>query len=31
MGQKDLSQKDLECYPDVFADTMNADVKEPDR
>lgn len=24
MGQKDLSQKDLEFYPDVFADTMNA-------
>ena len=24
MGQKDLSQKNLEMYPDVFADIMNA-------
>lgn len=24
MGQKDLTQKNLECYPDVFADTVNA-------
>ncbi|MGN0432146.1 MAG: hypothetical protein ACI4EQ_07295 [Lachnospiraceae bacterium] len=24
MGQKDLSQKHLETYPDVFADTVNA-------
>ncbi|MBR1855409.1 MAG: hypothetical protein IJ794_20080 [Lachnospiraceae bacterium] len=24
MGQKDLSQKHLESYPDVFADIVNA-------
>lgn len=24
MGQKDLTQKNLEYYPDVFADTVNA-------
>lgn len=24
MGQKDLTQKDLESYPDVFADTINS-------
>lgn len=24
MGQKDLAQKDLESYPDVFADTINS-------
>ena len=24
MGQKDLTQKDLECYTDVFADVINA-------
>ena len=24
MGQKDLTQKNLECYPDVFADIINA-------
>ena len=24
MGQKDLTQKGLEAYPDVFADIINA-------
>lgn len=24
MGQKDLTQKNLDCYPDVFADIVNA-------
>ena len=24
MGQKDLTQKNLEYYPDVFADILNA-------
>lgn len=24
MGQKDLTQKNLECFPDVFADIINA-------
>ena len=24
MGQKDLTQKNLEFYPDVFADIINA-------
>ena len=24
MGQKDLTQKNLEHYPDVFADVINA-------